>query len=216
MTTRAAVAGCRSSSSSPSVAGRGRGGGGVAAASAIAINKPSRVPRLRALPRLELPSVDARRSQRFYEAEKKGLKADRSAPARAAVGGDAKGDDSTTTTPSTSSSSPSSSQTAQEQRDLDLIRRAQADDAGTSYPLEETRVSKRHKNRVKTEWLDQANSSSHRLNLDLLDFGRPNQKQKTLPPSLNKQRLVDTAMLSAIGGLAYVLGSVLRLQAYMG
>ena len=148
MTTRAAVAGCRSSSSSPSVAGRGRGGGGVAAASAIAI-KPSRVSRLRALPRLELPSVDARRSQRFYEAEKKGLKADRSAPARAAVGGDAKGDDSTTTTPSTSSSSPSSSQTAQEQRDLDLIRRAQADDAGTSYPLEETRVSKRHKNRVK-------------------------------------------------------------------
>jgi len=215
MTTRAAVAGCRSSSSSPSVAGRGRGGGVVAAASAIAI-KPSRVPRLRALPRLELPSFDARRSQRLYEAEKKGLKADRSAPARAAVGGDAKGDDSTTTTPSTSSSSPSSSQTAQEQRDLDLIRRAQADDAGTSYPLEETRVSKRHKNRVKTEWLDQANSSSHRLNLDLLDFGRPNQKQKTLPPSLNKQRLVDTAMLSAIGGLAYVLGSVLRLQAYMG
>ena len=181
MTTRAAVAGCRSSSSSPSVAGRGRGGGGVAAASAIAI-KPSRVPRLHALPRLRLPSVDARRSQRLYEAEKKGLKADRSAPARAAVGGDAKGDDSTTTTPSTSSSSPSSSQTAQEQRDLDLIRRAQADDAGTSYPLEETRVSKRHKNRVKTEWLDQANSSSHRLNLDLLDFGRPNQKQKTLPP----------------------------------
>jgi hypothetical protein len=142
------------------------------------------------------------------------LKADRSAPARAAVGGDGKGDDSTTTTPSTSS--PSSSLTAQEQRDLDLIRRAQADDAGTTYPLEETRVSKRHKNRVKTEWLDQANSSSHRLNLDLLDFGRPNQKQKTLPPSLNKQRLVDTAMLSAIGGLAYVLGSVLRLQAYMG
>ena len=215
MTTRAAVAGCRSSSSSSSVAGRGRGGGVVAAASAIA-SKPSRVPRLRALPRLELPSVDATRSQRFYEAEKKGLKADRSAPARAAVGGDAKGDDSTTTTPSTSSSSPSSSQTAQEQRDLDLIRRAQADDAGTTYPLEETRVSKRHKNRVKTEWLDQANSSSHRLNLDLLDFGRPNQKQKTLPPSLNKQRLVDTAMLSAIGGLAYVLGSVLRLQAYMG
>ena len=214
MTTRAAVAGCCCSSSSSSVAGRGRGGGGVAAASAIAINKPSRVPRVRALPGLELPSVDARRSQRFYEAEKKGLKADRSAPARAAVGGDGKGDDSTTTTPSTSS--PSSSLTAQEQRDLDLIRRAQADDAGTSYPLEETRVSKRHKNRVKTEWLDQANSSSHRLNLDLLDFGRPNQKQKTLPPSLNKQRLVDTAMLSAIGGLAYVLGSVLRLQAYMG
>ena len=214
MTTRAAVAGCCCSSSSSSVAGRGRGGGGVAAASAIAINKPSRVPRVRALPGLELPSVDARRSQRFYEAEKKGLKADRSAPARAAVGGDGKGDDSTTTTPSTSS--PSSSLTAQEQRDLDLIRRAQADDAGTTYPLEETRVSKRHKNRVKTEWLDQANSSSHRLNLDLLDFGRPNQKQKTLPPSLNKQRLVDTAMLSAIGGLAYVLGSVLRLQAYMG
>lgn len=213
MTTRAAVAGCCCSSSSSSVAGRGRGGGVVAAASAIAI-KPSRVPRLRALPRLELPSFDARRSQRFYEAEKKGLKADSSAPARAAVGGDGKGDDSTTTTPSTSS--PSSSLTAQEQRDLDLIRRAQADDAGTTYPLEETRVSKRHKNRVKTEWLDQANSSSHRLNLDLLDFGRPNQKQKTLPPSLNKQRLVDTAMLSAIGGLAYVLGSVLRLQAYMG
>ena len=32
----------------------------------------------------------------------------------------------------------------------------------------------------------------------------------------NNQRLVDTAMLSAIGGLAYALGSVLRLQAYMG
>ena len=49
------------------------------------------------------------------------------------------------------------------------------------------------------------------LDLDLA----PGQKtKKTL--SSTKQRLVDTAMLSAIGGLAYALGSVLRLQAYMG
>jgi hypothetical protein len=40
-------------------------------------------------------------------------------------------------------------------------------------------------------------------------------KKKSKTFSLN-QRLVDTAMLSAIGGLAYALGSVLRLQAYMG
>ena len=35
------------------------------------------------------------------------------------------------------------------------------------------------------------------------------------PPVRLLQRLVDTAMLAAVGGLVYALGSVLRLQAYM-
>lgn len=36
-----------------------------------------------------------------------------------------------------------------------------------------------------------------------------------LPPPHTPQRLVDTAMLAAVGGLAYALGAVLRLQPYM-
>ena len=53
-------------------------------------------------------------------------------------------------------------------------------------------------------------------------FDRPsNQHTHPVLPSLpplhtpHTQRLVDTAMLAAVGGLAYALGAVLRLQAYM-
>ena len=185
MTTRAAVAACcccSSSSSSSVSAGRGRGGRVVAAASSAIAVKPSRVPRVRALSRLQLHSVDARRSHRFYEAASQGSKADRGAPMRAAVGGDGKGegDDSTRTTTPPSTSSPSSSQKAQEQRDLDLIRRAQANDAGTTYPLEEAKVGEGHQKKTSQNRVarSKANSSSHRLNLDLLDLART--KTKTL------------------------------------
>ena len=48
--------------------------------------------------------------------------------------------------------------------------------------------------------------------------GRTRGRPPTFPPPPPRflQRLVDTAMLAAVGGLAYALGSVLRLQAYMG
>ena len=152
-TTRAAVAGCSSS-----VAGRGPGRG--AAVAAIAENrgiKPARAPRVHALSRPHLHSVDARQSLCFLHATKWGFKRTASAPVRA-TNGDGNGDDSTVM-PSTSSSSEPLSETSQQQQDLDLLRRAQARDTGTTYPLEETKVSKRANIRVEIEWLDQSNVS---------------------------------------------------------
>ena len=160
-TTRAAaVAGCCSSSSSSVVAGRGGRGRGAAVA-AFADNdrgiKPARVPRMHALSRPHLHVVDARRSHCLLETTKQGFKRSRNAPIRAAID-DGKGDDSTLM-PSTSTSEPSSQtsqQQQQQQQDLDVLRRAQARDTGTTYPLEETRVSKRDSKRVKNEWIDQS------------------------------------------------------------
>ena len=129
-------------------------GRGVAAA-AVAVadnsgNNASRLSRVRAFWRPRLHPLDARRSCSMHEATNQGSMREKSAPSRAAVG-DGEGEDSIMM-PSSSSSSPSPS--TQRQQDLALLRRAQISDSGTTYPLEETRVSERDTNRVEIDWLD--------------------------------------------------------------
>ena len=86
------------------------------------------------------------------------------------------------------------------------LRAAQAADEGGVYPVEETRV--RDVTEEGREEKGGCMPSPTRTPPRPPRFSSP-------PPVRLLQRLVDTAMLAAVGGLVYALGSVLRLQAYM-
>lgn len=119
-----------------------RGIGVVAGAGAGADNS-SRLPRGRSFSRPQLHPLDATRSRFLHAAANDCTKRDAIVRTRAATG-DRQGDD-LTMMPSSTSSSSSPSPSTQQQQDLELLRRAQARDTGTTYPLEETKVSGREK-----------------------------------------------------------------------
>lgn len=144
------------SSVSSSAGQRGRRGGGDGGNSGIFGINPSRLPRPKALSCPHLCSIDGKRLACWQLDTNQSIKWRQSVAIRAAVGDD-RVDGSMMPSPSSSTSSPSMQQ---QQEDLDLLRRAQARDTGTTYPLEETKVTEEVEKDIEIEWLDRGNSFS--------------------------------------------------------